>query len=143
MAKYNESEPIPASVNRIAPGTVIKGEININGDIRVEGTIIGIVKSKGRMIIGDTGNIEGEIACQNAEIQGVVKGKLNVTEITTLKSTANLIGDIITNKIAIEPGAKFSGTCNMNSDPKKDDANKDLKNVAEKPTTEKLKDTTP
>jgi cytoskeletal protein CcmA (bactofilin family) len=140
MAKYNEIEPIPASVNRIAPGTIIKGEININGDIRVEGTIIGIVKSKGRLIIGDTGNIEGEITCQNAEIQGMVKGKLHVSEITTLKSTANFLGDIITNKIAIEPGAKFSGTCNMNTDQKKEEP-KDLKYAPEKPIIERFKDT--
>ncbi len=138
MAKYNEQEPIPASVNRIAPGTVIKGEININGDIRVEGTINGIVKSKGRLIIGDTGNVEGDISCQNAEIQGIVNGKLTVTEITTLKSTANFIGDIITNKIAIEPGAKFSGTCNMKADPKKEDI-KEIKNVSEKTITEGYK----
>jgi len=139
MAKYNEPEPIPASVNRIAPGTIIKGEININGDIRIEGTIVGIVKSKGRLIIGDTGTIEGEITCQNAEIQGMVKGKLHVGEITTLKSTANFLGDIITNKIAIEPGAKFSGTCNMNADQKKDEP-KDLKYVPEKPIIERFKD---
>jgi cytoskeletal protein CcmA (bactofilin family) len=141
MAKYNEPDPIPASVNRIAPGTIVKGEVNINGDIRVEGTIIGIVKSKGRLIIGDTGSIEGEITCQNAEIQGLVKGKLNVTEITTLKSTANFVGDIVTNKIAIEPGAKFSGTCNMNTEHKKEEV-KDLKYAPEKPIIERFKDST-
>ncbi|OIP01739.1 MAG: hypothetical protein AUJ97_06750 [Bacteroidetes bacterium CG2_30_32_10] len=142
MAKYNEQEQIPSSVNLIAAGTVIKGEIETNGDIRIDGTIVGIVKSKGKLVIGNTGNIEGEINCQNADLSGTVKGKLTVIELTTLKSTANYTGDIITNKIAIEPGAKFSGTCNMNAGQKKTETN-DLKYATEKPIAEKFKTTTP
>ena len=62
--------------------------------------------------------IEGEITCQNADISGETSGKVIVHELLILKSTAKLDGDIYTSKLAIEPGAKFTGTCNMNEIPK-------------------------
>jgi len=57
--------------------------------------------------------VEGEIICQNADIEGSVKAKLQVSELLTLKSESNFEGDVTTGKLAIEPGAKFSGTCKM------------------------------
>ena len=111
MAKGNEIEA--PNINILSTGTTIKGDIKSNGDIRIDGTLIGSVNSKGKVVIGTTGNIEGEIICQNADFSGVIKAKIVVAELLQLKSTAKLTGDIITNKLSIEPGAKFSGTCNM------------------------------
>ena len=62
---------------------------------------------------GTTGNIEGEVNCKNIEISGKVGGKLNVSELLSLKASAKINGEIRTNKLAIEPGAVFSGTCDM------------------------------
>ena len=111
MSKVNEIEA--PNINILSTGTTVKGDIKSNGDIRIDGTLIGSVNSKGKVVIGATGNIEGEIICQNADFSGVIKAKVVVTELLQLKSTAKISGDIITNKLAIEPGAKFSGTCNM------------------------------
>jgi cytoskeletal protein CcmA (bactofilin family) len=101
------------SVNMLGAGTVIKGDIQSDGDFRVDGTLIGSIHSKGKIVIGSTGNVDGEVVCRNADISGQVKAQLTVSELLTLKATAKLSGEITTNKLSIEPGARFSGTCNM------------------------------
>ena len=105
---FTESKP-----NTIIAGTTIKGEISSNGDFRIDGQLVGSIKCQGKIVVGQTGSIEGEIQCQNADISGILKAKVKVDELLTLKSTSKLHGDVITNKISIEPGAVFSGTCNM------------------------------
>jgi len=111
MAKNNDNDS--PSVNLIGAGTSIKGNIKSEGDIRIDGTLKGTINSKGKVVIGSTGVVEGEIICQNADISGTVKIKITVSEVLLLKPTAKLTGDIITNKLAIESGANFSGTCSM------------------------------
>ena len=111
MARNNENDS--PSVNLIGTGTVITGDVKSNGDIRIDGTLIGSIISKGKVVVGPTGNIEGEVTCQNADISGTLKVKINVAEVLLLKPTAKLNGDILTNKLAIESGASFSGTCSM------------------------------
>ncbi len=64
-------------------------------------------------MLGPDGKIEGDITCQNADIEGTLNGTINVKELLTLKTTAKLQGDISTGKLSIEPGAVFSGTCSM------------------------------
>lgn len=103
----------PDKLNRIVDGTNIKGDIKSDSNIRIDGKLVGTIHTKGRVVIGATGHIEGEIICQNADIEGTLIGKITVDQILTLKSTAKLDGDIMTNKLAIEPGASFSGSCGM------------------------------
>ncbi|HHZ65207.1 MAG TPA: polymer-forming cytoskeletal protein [Flavobacteriales bacterium] len=111
MAKNNDSDS--PSVNLIGAGTVIKGNIKSEGDIRIDGSLKGTIISKGKVVVGSTGEVEGEICCEYADISGTVKIKITVSEVLLLKPTAKLTGDIITNKLAIESGATFSGTCSM------------------------------
>jgi len=111
MAK-NREEEMPA-INLLGVGTVVKGEIQVNGDFRIDGTLIGTIQCKGKVVVGSTGKIEGEITCQNADFSGDVKANTVVNELLTLKESARYAGDIRTGKLAIEPGAKFSGTCRM------------------------------
>ena len=107
-------DPINSStVNIIGAGTVIEGEIKSNGDLRVDGKIIGSVTSKAKVVIGNTGLVEGDVNCQNADISGSVKGKTMVNETLFLKSTAKVNGDIVTGKLVVEVGASFTGNCNM------------------------------
>jgi cytoskeletal protein CcmA (bactofilin family) len=101
------------SINLIGNGTQLVGDIRSNGDFRIDGTLKGTINVKGKLVVGPTGSVEGEIECQNADISGEIKGKINVTELLSLKATAKLHGDIITSKIAIEPDASFTGTCSM------------------------------
>lgn len=112
MAKY--TEPIPdMGINRIVEGTSIEGEIRCESNIRIDGTFVGNLTTKGRLVIGPAGRIEGTVNCQNAEIEGLVKGKLFVQQMLSLKGTAKVEGDIFTDKLAVEPGSSFTGACNM------------------------------
>jgi cytoskeletal protein CcmA (bactofilin family) len=111
MVKNKETE-MP-SINLLGAGTVVKGDIKVNGDFRIDGTLIGTVDCRGKIVVGPSGMIEGEIVCQNADFSGDVKATVKVSELITLKETARFTGEITTNKLAIEPGARFSGTCKM------------------------------
>ncbi|MEI8203920.1 MAG: polymer-forming cytoskeletal protein [Bacteroidota bacterium] len=113
MAKSNESET--PSINLLGAGTTIKGEIISNGDFRIDGTLVGSINSKGKLVIGASGSVEGSIICQNADFSGNIKAKIEVAELLTLKATAKLTGDIVIGKLSIEPGAQYTGTCNMHS----------------------------
>ncbi|MGQ0829035.1 MAG: bactofilin family protein [Bacteroidota bacterium] len=111
MVKNNTTDN--PSVNLIGAGTHIDGDITTNGDMRIDGTLTGSINVKGKLVVGNSGSIEGEIICQNADVSGMIKGKIGVAELLSLKSSAKLTCDIITNKIAVEPGASFSGSCSM------------------------------
>ena len=101
------------SVNLIGVGTNIEGDITTNGDIRIDGSLKGTVNVKGKLVLGASGSIEGDIMCQNADVSGTVKGKISVVELLSMKASAKLSCDIVTGKIAVEPGAAFTGTCSM------------------------------
>ncbi len=109
----NRTVEADSSRNIIAAGTVIKGDIHSDGNIRVDGTVVGTLNCKGKVVLGTTGKIEGEIICQNANLSGEAKVRITVSELLTLQSSAKLFGEIITGKLGIEPGAIFSGTCKM------------------------------
>ena len=100
-------------INMIGVGTTITGDVNSNGDLRIDGTLKGSVATEGKVVLGKNGVIEGDVVCNNADIAGEIKAKITVSQLLTLKSTAKLKGDIITNKLSIEPGAVFSGSCSM------------------------------
>lgn len=117
MAKNNTSENAP-SINFLGNGTSIKGDINSNGDFRIDGHLTGSITAKGKVVVGTSGKVEGDIICQNADISGALNAKIVVHELLTLKASAQINGDIYTNKLAIEPGAKFTGSCNMRDIPK-------------------------
>lgn len=102
-----------AAVNMIGAGTVITGDVFSKGDIRVDGTLKGSVITEGKVVLGREGVIEGDIECKDADISGTIKAKITVSQLLSLKTTAKLNGDIITNKLSIEPGAEFTGSCSM------------------------------
>jgi len=102
-----------AAVNMIGAGTIITGDIISKGDIRIDGTLKGSVNTEGRVVLGREGMIEGDVICKDADISGTIKAKITVSQLLSLKTTAKLNGDIITNKLSIEPGAAFSGSCSM------------------------------
>ncbi len=112
MAKNNDIVQ-DLAINRIVEGTSIEGEIKCESNIRIDGSFKGNLSTKGRLVIGPNGTIEGTVICQNAEIEGLIKGRVNVQQLLSLKGTARVEGDIFTDKLAIEPGATFTGGCNM------------------------------
>ncbi|HPE74962.1 MAG TPA: polymer-forming cytoskeletal protein [Draconibacterium sp.] len=115
MAKTTANYESPnQSINIISEGTKIKGDVIANGDIRIDGELLGNISAKSKLVIGPKGKIEGQIICNNIEISGYVKGKVTATDLINMKSTSQIVGDIIAGKLSIEPGAVFSGSCMMN-----------------------------
>jgi cytoskeletal protein CcmA (bactofilin family) len=100
-------------VDMVAEGTVLEGSITSAKGIRIDGTVKGSIDCKGKVVVGKTGVVEGEITCLNADIEGELKSTITVEGILQLKTSAVLYGDIQTGKLAIEPGATFTGSCKM------------------------------
>jgi len=86
MAKINEPEFNANNINLVGLGTEINGDIKSTGDLRIDGTLIGNLNVKGKVVVGETGKIKGELLCRNSDISGVVEGKITVDELLSLKS---------------------------------------------------------
>lgn len=116
MNKTNNGNGDAHVHNLISQGTTIKGDIETNGDLRIDGNLIGNIITKGKLVVGDSASIEGNIKCESADISGKVVAKVTVSQLIVLKEASRFSGDIITKKISIEPGAVFSGKCQMVSE---------------------------
>jgi cytoskeletal protein CcmA (bactofilin family) len=112
MAKENNVINLQV-INLIATGTKITGDLLSDGDIRIDGELMGDLETRGRLVIGASGRVEGEIRCKSCEIAGTLKGKLFIAELLSLKASSSVSGDMVTGKLTIEPGAFFMGTCTM------------------------------
>lgn len=113
---FNEKKAVPNQIgerNTIARNTMLTGDIQSDGDFRVDGKIEGTIKTTGRVVIGKDGVVTGNIDCANADIEGTFSGKLLVEEVLSLKSTADISGEVTMGKLAVEPGAAFNATCTM------------------------------
>ena len=108
----NQANPVNAnSVSRISAGTVIKGEIESPYDIRIDGTFEGKVQSKGRVVVGETAVIKGDIICENVDLWGKVEGNLFVKDTLALKSGCRVDGNLSISRLSVELGSVFNGTC--------------------------------
>lgn len=112
MAKLNETDSGTA-VNLISQGTEITGDVKSSGDIRIDGVLNGNLITKGKVVIGPTGRIKGEVECKNSEVSGLIEGKITVSQLLNLKASSKINGTIVTGKLSIEPGAVFTGNCAM------------------------------
>ncbi len=110
--KKNGTELL-GKTNRIVEGTSIIGDIVSKADFRLDGELIGNFTSQGKLVIGASGIVKGEIICHNADIEGEFQGKLKVLEVLNIKATAHIHGEIAVGKLSIEPGAEFTATCTM------------------------------
>ena len=99
------------SISRISAGTVIKGEIVSPTDIRIDGTFEGRVQSKGRVVVGESAVIKGDIVCENVDLWGKVEGNLFVKDTLSLKEGCVVAGNLHVRRLAVELGATFNGNC--------------------------------
>lgn len=101
--------------NRIVEGTIIKGDITSKTDFRLDGILIGNYNSAFKLVIGPSGEVQGDVKCVNIDVAGKFSGKLEVSELLGVKSTAIIKGEVIVGKLSVEPGAVFEATCEMKS----------------------------
>lgn len=104
------------SVSRISTGTIIKGEIVSPYDIRIDGTFEGKVQSRGRVVIGETAVIKGDILCENIDLWGKVEGNIFVKDTLALKEGCKVDGNLHIRRLSVELGATFNGGCKMISE---------------------------
>ena len=113
--------------NVIAKNTKITGDILSEGDFRIDGTLEGNLTTKGRVILGATGALIGNVSASNSDIEGKFSGELKVEKTLTVKAAANISGDVVVGKLSIEPGATFNASCAMKVPSKESNKEDDTK----------------
>ncbi len=109
-----EETPVSnAATSLIGSGTVITGDIQSDGDLRIDGVLRGNISSGGKVIIGANGNVEGDIEANHADVLGKVSGKLTIKILLNIRDKAVINGDIFTGQLQFEPSATFNGNCHM------------------------------
>ncbi len=101
------------SISRISFGTIFKGEILSPSDIRIDGTFEGKVQSKGRVVIGETAVIKGDVICNDIDLYGKAEGNLFVKDTLSLKEGCAVNGSLNIRRLSVELGATFNGSCKM------------------------------
>ena len=107
--------PVSASASLIGAGTTMKGDITSNGDLRIDGTLVGNIHCSAKVVIGANGNVQGDINGQQADIMGKVSGTIKVKDLLQLKGGSVVNGNIEASKLQIEPTANFNGQCHMST----------------------------
>jgi cytoskeletal protein CcmA (bactofilin family) len=105
--------PGSTSASLIGAGTTLKGDISSNGDLRIDGKLVGNIDCTAKVVIGANGIVEGDISGQQADIMGTVSGSIKVKDLLQLKSSSVVSGDLYATKLQIEPAASFNGQCHM------------------------------
>ena len=103
----------PGSATLISSGTILRGNVKIESDLRIDGTIHGNVISSAKIVVGPSGFVEGNIEGANADITGKVKGNIAVKELLQLREKSNVEGNINAGKLQVDPAAIFNGKCQM------------------------------
>ena len=107
--------------SRIENTTSLKGEIISSGDFRVDGILEGSIKIKAKIVVGKEGLIDGAVSCESADIEGKLKGKINVSGSFNLRSTAIVEGEVAMGKLIVESGASLNAKCKMKNEELLDD----------------------
>ena len=113
--KVKNQDHLLGKTNRIVEGTIITGDISTLADFRLDGKLKGNFTSEGKIVIGPTGEVQGDIICKSIDIEGKFSGKLQAEGMLNIKSKAHITGEVIVGKLAVEPGAKFEASCEMRS----------------------------
>lgn len=115
--KGNQQEELenPERLNRIVLGAEMEGHLEMGSSLRLDGKLVGSLNCKGRLVLGKTGLIEGNVACKNADVEGEITGDITIGGTLFLRSSSKITGNITTQKIVVEDGAMFNGQCTMSA----------------------------
>ena len=97
----------------VGPSVKIQGDLNSEGNIKIEGQVSGKVKTSQSVFVIPGAKINADILAGNAVVGGEVQGNLKITGHLILQSTAKIMGDISCQIFRVEDGAQFSGKCSM------------------------------
>ena len=105
------SQTINQSSCVISKGTVIEGKFKTTEDLRLDGTILGEIQSDKKIVMGESGRIEGVVHCNESAIKGKIEGEINVNGLLHLLNTAFIKGKIKAKKMIVDEGASYNGEC--------------------------------
>jgi cytoskeletal protein CcmA (bactofilin family) len=101
------------ALNLLSEGTEIVGDILASNDIRIDGTIRGNIKTSGRVVVGPTAKVEGNIDSPGVDLIGLMQGNIISSGLVSLREKSMFLGNITTAQVAIEAGAIFNGECHI------------------------------
>jgi len=101
------------TVNLLSAGSLFEGKTHTESDIRIDGTFKGQLICKARLIIGPSGQFEGDCQCLNAVVEGVFQGRMKVHDTLEVRENGKVKGEIQTKKLAVQSGAVFDVQCDM------------------------------
>ncbi len=104
---------LSAGCNTVEKNTTFVGNFVSESDIRVDGTFEGSIETKGKVVIGNSGSIEGTIVCNSADIEGKFTGTIQVQDLLSVGSTGSVDGDVAISKLIVESGAIFNAKSSM------------------------------
>ncbi|MCL5775050.1 MAG: polymer-forming cytoskeletal protein [Patescibacteria group bacterium] len=116
----------------VGPSVKIQGDLNSDGNIKIEGFVTGKVKTTQSVFVMNGAHISADIIAGNSVIGGEVLGNIKVSGHLILQNTAKITGDISCQILRVEDGAQFSGKCSMSQN-----GNGGKKTVHEEPEIEK------
>ena len=91
----------------------LKGNLKSDGDITVDGSVNGEIKTKGTVTIGQNANIIANVHAKNVNVAGTVQGNVVATDRLNVSESGRVYGDISANILSISAGALFSGKSTM------------------------------
>jgi cytoskeletal protein CcmA (bactofilin family) len=107
------SKNAPTSMTFIGEGTRIMGDMSVEHDLRVEGSVQGSVSVGGTLVLSVTGSITGDVVARSAALAGRLNGNVHVQERLMLENKSVLLGDLRARELVVQEGAIFQGNCAM------------------------------
>ena len=104
---------LSASCNTVEKNTTFVGNFVSESDFRIDGTFEGSIETKGKVVIGKSGSIEGTIVCNSADIEGKFNGTIQVKDLLSVGATGSVEGDVNISKLIVESGAIFNAKSSM------------------------------
>lgn len=101
----------------VGPSVKIQGDLNSEGNIRIEGSVSGKVKTSQSVHIGEAAKLTADVFAGNVIVAGEIQGNLKISGNLILLKTARINGDIACAILRVEDGAQFTGKCTMGGSP--------------------------
>jgi len=97
----------------IAPGMRVVGDVNADGVVKVEGTVVGTIRVSHQVLVAKGGLVEGDVIAREAIIGGEVRGGIVAHERVELQATSRVHGDITTRRLLVQEGGEINGVLRM------------------------------
>lgn len=101
----------------IGKNTVIKGEINGSGNLRIDGIVEGGIDISSCVVVGECGHIKGDVNAREMIISGRVDGNVTTDGCLSIYSSGQLVGDVKVGSLRIDEGGVLKGRSEMSSPP--------------------------